>query len=104
MFDDGFIIKGYGIYHEINLGGYFELDKKYLLKENEIIPYPKVKTILDDIYGLICGRITPKDFEFTSYRAETYIDKILPQLKRIALDNNLDLTSDELDWYYVRGR
>lgn len=104
MYDDGFVIKGYGVYHEIKLGSYFELDKLYLLKEDNIIPNPQVNKILDDIYGLIIGNVSPSDLKFSKYRAETYVDKILPQLKRISFDNKLDLTSGELDWYYVRGR
>lgn len=97
-----FVIKGYGVKQVISSPYFDDLEEVYNLKNDDIIPQPTVVKILEDIYKLYSGIITPSDLNLTSFAASNYIESMVKQLKNIAFEEELDLTSDELDWYYVR--
>ena len=104
MYNYAFIIKSYGVYQEIQITYEDELKKKYKLEKDEIIPHPTVIQILNDIFHLSIGKITPSEMGMTDYMADNYINKMINRLKEISLNEHLDLTSNDLDWYYAERR
>lgn len=104
MYNYAFIIKSYGVYQEIQITYEDELKKRYKLERDEIIPHSTVMQILDDIFHLAIGKITPSEMGMTDYMADTYINRMINRLKEISINEHLDLTSNDLDWYYAERR